>query len=159
MKIRTLLMGAAFCAMLSACAVAPDDTTEKAEAIQKKADELGKFVTPLYMGVYAHEGHIELDVQTCPQLHQNNVPIEDMCQGTGDIQQALITVRDNRLRLVNVIVEDRPGGGCIHIDIASALPGYTISALAIVKGAPGAAPYAVARSSIVVPAAVPESVH
>ena len=50
MKIRTTFIGAALCAMVAACSSAPD-TTERAEAIQKKADELGKFVTPLYIQI------------------------------------------------------------------------------------------------------------
>ena len=151
MKIRTTFMGAALCAMLAACSSAPD-TTERAEAIQKKADAL-KFVTPLYLQVEAVAGAVEVDLTTCPTIHnqtQHDGPIQ--CIGTGDLQEVLITIRDARGRVVNVIVEDRPGGGCIHVDIPGIQTGFTVSALAIVKGVPGAAPYSVGRISEVVPA-------
>jgi hypothetical protein len=158
MKIRTTLIGAALCAMVAACSSAPD-TTERAEAIQKKADEIGKITTPLYVGVVTLGSAFELDVQTCPDIHQGDIPVEDMCQGTGDIQQALVVIRDTRNRVVDVLVEDRPGGGCIHVEIASLTAGYIIEVLAIVKGAPGSTPYSVGRTRYVVPAVIPAAVH
>ncbi len=151
MKIRTF-MGAALCAMVAACSSAPD-TTERAEVIAKKADELGKFVTPLYMQVESVAGAVEVDVTTCPTIHnqiEHSGPLQ--CVGTGDLQAVVITVRDARNRVVNVLVEDRPGGGCIHVDIPGIQTGFTVSALAIVKGVPGANPYTVGRISEVVPA-------
>lgn len=149
MKIRTTFIGAAMCAMLAACSSAPD-TTERAEQIQKKAEELGKFVVPIYAQIGNHDDHVELDVMTCPDLHQGDIPISQMCHGTGDLADVLVLVRNGN-RVVNVIVEDRPGGGCIHVDIAGLKAGYTIQVLAIVKDAPGANPYSVARTELTVP--------
>lgn len=150
MKIRTTFMGAALCAMVAACSSAPD-TTERADAIQTKADAL-KIITPLYIQIEPFNGVPEVDVMTCPNLHQGNIPDAQMCHGTGDLEEVLITVRDARNRIVNVLVEDRPGGGCVHVQIPGLAAGMTVSALAVVKGVPDATAYSVGRISEVVPA-------
>jgi hypothetical protein len=151
MKIRTTFIGAALCAMVAACSSAPD-TTERAEAIQKKADEIGKVVTPLYIQIEPFNGVPEVDVMTCPTLHQGDIPISQMCHGTGDLEEVLLVVRNSAGKVVNVIVEDRPGGGCIHVQIPGLQTGSTVSALAVVKDVPGGTPYSVGRISEVVPA-------
>jgi hypothetical protein len=138
----------ALCALLAStcgvgCAASSESPSDPAPNTQLGTEKVA--TTPVVFPLWDYNNN-RLYIATCPlsMPMPNNIDEAHERAECGEVTPA-------KIELVNVliqnaagkvvgdaIVEDRPGGGCVHVDIASPPSGGSFRIVALVKDVPGA---------------------
>ena len=139
----TILAGFALAATLFGCAASSEAPSDPTPTTQSSVDKFSIPTTPIYP-LWDYNNN-RLYVAVCPLAMPmpNNV---DQAHEDADC----VEVTPAKIQLVNVlatdpsghpvgdsVVEDRPGGGCVHVDLPGLAAGSTLRVLALVEDVPG----------------------
>ena len=139
MMIRAIksMMGCVFVAALAGCAANAEPTpSTSTESVAQNTQAVTKTPERIWTQVGLNPyGEMELDVTTCSNLHQEwqMQGGQEMCPPEDVIESARVWVLDSHFRPKDFIEEHAPSGGCIHLDLASAVPGDFVILQANVK--------------------------
>ena len=135
---------AALAFAVTGCAASSDPAPESIGTTEQAKDRGGDHVVGSVYTFWSPTTH-ELDVQTCNVIHDPNLD-------HGDVQLHPCTIMypDRKLDFTNVlvmndfgrildvhVVDDRPGGGCIHVDVPEAVAGGSLNILVLGKNIDG----------------------
>lgn len=121
----------------SGCAASTEPTTStKVSEVAQQSEAIA--VTRAPLSVFYEPATHELSVQTCDQVHppdQTGPHACDLVYPDRKIFLVVALVLDASGRVVgDSIVADRPGGGCIHVQLPSAVDGGSVRIVALAKG-------------------------